>query len=78
MLFYWEHKNIKVALKMNEGGGTIIYQKTGEEDLENNIYTAIPINRANSYEYREVVQGTTTSMSIPGNLCYTCWFFIKV
>jgi len=39
---------------MIEGNATIMYQKTGQRDYKNNIYTGLPINAENSVVYKEV------------------------
>ena len=63
---------------MDKGNGTLMYQKTGQLDYLNNIFTAIPINEVNSDQFRNVTQGTPVQLTIRGNSCYTCWYFIKV
>lgn len=77
-VYNWEHKDIIAKLTMTSGSGTIMYQKTGEKDFSNNLYTAIPINRLNSQGYAEVQEGASSSLTIDGSQCYTCWYFFKV
>ena len=77
-LYNWEHRNIKVNLKMKEGSANIMYQRAGQKDFTNNIFTAIPINEDNSLGYHAVAQGGSTSIPISGDLCYNCWYFFKV
>lgn len=77
-LYNWEHKNIKVNLSMKEGSGKIMYQRAGQKDFTNNIFTAIPINEDNSLGYHSVAQGGSISIPINGHLCYNCWYFFKV
>lgn len=63
---------------MKEGSGNIMYQRAGQKDFTNNIFTAIPINEDNSLGYHSVAQSGSTSIPIKGSLCYNCWYFFKV
>jgi len=41
--FYnWEHKDVILSLSTEVGNATIMYQRTGQKDYNNNIFTAIP------------------------------------
>ena len=63
---------------MKEGSGNIMYQRAGQKDFTNNIFTALPINEDNSLGYHSVAAAGSVSIPIAGNLCYNCWYFIKV
>ena len=77
--FYnWQHHDVLLTLNMVRGNGTLMYQKTGQLDYLNNIYTAIPMSEVNSESYSNVTQGSSVQLTITGNSCYTCWYFIKV
>lgn len=56
-LYNWGHKDILVTLNMNQGAGTLMYQRTGQNDYDNNIYTAIPMGKNNSLVYSNLVEG---------------------
>lgn len=66
-LYNWEHKNLKAKLTMTSGSGTLMYQKTGEKDFSNNLYTAIPIDKTNSAGYLEVSKGASSALLIDGS-----------
>jgi hypothetical protein len=55
-----------------------MYQRTGQKDYNNNIFTAIPYTKDNSHEFKQVGQGETHQFNIVGSECYTCWYFIRV
>ena len=77
--FYnWEHKNVTISLKMVEGNATFMYQKTGQRDYKNNIYTGLPINAENSVVYQDVQEDTVAEIPIRGDSCDNCWYFINI
>ena len=47
--FYnWEHRDVQISLKMKSGEGSFMYQRTGQLDYSQNIYTGVPQGDKNS------------------------------
>lgn len=63
---------------MIEGNGTIMYQKTGQKDYMQNIYTGVPIDQDNSITTIDVQESETKNISITGLSCDNCWYFINI
>ena len=77
-IYNWKHKNIYLTLNCMSGNTTIMYQRTGQKDYDNNIYTSIPMTEDNSLIYDNLTAGTNKQFGIVGLECYSCWYFIKV
>lgn len=79
--FYnWYHRSFELTFAFLEGSrnATIMYQKSGQQDPNNNIYTGVPITMNNSHEAFNVSQGRYRVISIDGSECYSCWYFIRI
>ena len=44
-----------------------MYSRTGQKDIDNNIYTAIPMNVNNSFVYQNVSEGQIVQYNITGS-----------
>jgi len=60
-----------------------MYQKVGQDIIDQNIYSGIPINVNNSIEAifadaDNIETGDINSILIPGEECFNCWYFIRV
>lgn len=53
--FYnWEHRDVQLSLEMRSGAGSFMYQRTGQLDYSQNIYTGVPLDSRNSVEPKNV------------------------
>jgi len=77
MIYNWDHKDFSITLKMDQANGTIMVGKSGQLDYKSNIFTGVPINENNSDHYHTVQEGSYVTVNIPGNECYTCWYFVR-
>jgi hypothetical protein len=78
MFFNWEHKDIELTLASKTGNFTLLYQKTGQNDYHNNIFTAIPTNGLFAEQMIVVNQSQVKTLKIKGNECYQCWYFFVI
>lgn len=79
--FYnWNHRDFEITFSYLEGdqNATVMYQKTGQLDYDNNIYTGVPIGVNNSHGAFNVSQGKFRLITINGSSCYSCWYFIRI
>lgn len=77
MIYNWDHKDFSITLKMDQANGTIMVGKSGQLDYKSSIFTGVPINANNSDHYHTVQEGSYVTINIPGNECYTCWYFVR-
>lgn len=66
-LFNWQQKDILLTINMIAGSGALMYSRTGQKDIDNNIYTAIPMNVNNSFVYQNVSEGQIVQYNITGS-----------
>jgi hypothetical protein len=79
--FYnWLHRDFEITLSYFEGdqNATVMYQKSGQLDIDNNIYTGVPIGINNSHGAFNVTQGKFRVIRVNGSNCYSCWYFIRI
>lgn len=79
--FYnWYHRSFDITFSFLEGSrnATIMYQKSGQMDPSNNIYTAVPMTENNTYGAFNVSQGRYRVITINGSNCYSCWYFVRI
>jgi len=82
-LYNWGHQNIEFQLEAIKGNATLMYQKVGQDIIDQNIYSGIPINVDNSIEAifadaDNITTGDINSVLIPGEECFNCWYFIRI
>jgi hypothetical protein len=77
--FYdWGHRPFEITLQVLEGNATLLYQRTGQEDVTQNIYTAVPLTRNNSHAAYNVSAGKYRQINVDGSNCFACWHFVRV
>lgn len=79
--FYnWLHRDFEITFSYLQGdqNATVMYQKTGQLNKDNNIYTGVPIGVNNSFGAFNVSQGKFRLITINGSSCYSCWYFIRI
>jgi len=56
-----------------------MYQKSGQQDSDNNIYTAVPLGINNSHgAYNVTRERGFHIIRVNGSSCYSCWYFIRI
>lgn len=78
--YNWFHRHFEITFSFLEGrkNATIMYQKAGQEFVDNNIYTGIPLTVNNSEGAYNVSQGKYRVITVDGSNCYSCWYFIRI
>lgn len=78
--FYnWGHRSFEITFSVLEGSNaTIMYQRTGQEDINNNIYTGVPLTPNNSHGAYNVSEGKYRVIRVTGSNCFSCWYFIRI
>jgi len=79
--FYnWLHRDFRITFAYIQGefNATLMYQKSGQLDYDNNIYSGVPIGVNNSHNAFNVSQGKSRLITVNGSSCYSCWYFIRI
>lgn len=77
-IYNWGHRDMAVTLTMKKSNGTIMYGKAGQLDINQNIYSGVPIDGNNSAAIYDVQENTYKTITIKGSACYSCWYFVRV
>lgn len=78
--FNWYHRSFEITFSLLEGSrnATLMYQKAGQSDTTNSIYTGVPLTINNSLAAHNVTAGGFRVVTIDAGDCYSCWYFIRI
>ena len=78
--FNWYHRSFEITFSLLEGSrnATLMYQKAGQSDTTNSIYTGVPLTINNSLAAYNVTAGGFRVVTIDAGDCYSCWYFIRI